>query len=65
MVAGSMTRMRSQSMSGRSKKAWRRGTLKAKFEIAPPTMVMLDSATAVLVGKPGQAPPLPLGPLLP
>ena len=52
MVVGSMTRMSSQSMRGLSKYSCRRPTLNRKFDIAPPTIVIFDSATAVSVLNP-------------
>ena len=52
MVAGSITRARDQSIRGRSSRGWRLGALKAKLDMAPPTIVMLDSAIAIGVVKP-------------
>mmetsp|Transcript_92715 Transcript_92715/g.247905 ORF Transcript_92715/g.247905 Transcript_92715/m.247905 type:complete len:219 (-) Transcript_92715:613-1269(-) len=46
MVSGSMTRIRSQSISGRCLNGWVRGAFSTVLEMAPPKIATLESATA-------------------
>mmetsp|Transcript_19679 Transcript_19679/g.44456 ORF Transcript_19679/g.44456 Transcript_19679/m.44456 type:complete len:226 (+) Transcript_19679:128-805(+) len=52
MVSGSMTRMRSQSTSGRSARGCRFRTLSSVLATAPPKTVMFDRGMACLGEKP-------------